>query len=412
MSPRRTKAQIAADEESTRAARLQPIEAPPVRVPVASQLTVTEERRERELEEVLDQIGTDGRVRVWNIIEGKPEYAGEMAMEGFSLETLMDVFGGGEKTLAFYQGRERVDSVRVALDRSVPPRNPRVKSLPPGATPAQAPGQDLSVANLMLTGMSAIMKASAESSTLMMNMMAEMAKSRTPDRDPLDAVSKAVELIKATTPPPAPAPGLDVSKAFELFEKGMNVASKLGGGGDEDGTTSIIKEGIGAVGRMAEAIIATRQQQPPPPATDPHQLELAPVPNPAPVSGNGVTSSVPSVARPMQPTRAWHRAVLPHYDDLKMAARFLSGDSAAIELLRRIPEPTPGEPDVLDDLMDDLEDEAAPGFVARVSVAFPELVLSPEWVALFHETLKANMEEEGEEEDPKPPGVAGHIAPG
>jgi hypothetical protein len=274
------------------------------------------------------------------------------------------------------------------------------------------------------------MKASADTSTMMVGVMAEIAKARPAERDPLEMVKVLAELMKQNAPPPAPvAPASSARELFEVFEKGMSVASKLGGGGDDgDGTTAIIKEGIGAVGRMAEAIIVSRGQngvngaapvaEIAAPAPDAAQLELpgtAPAPSTAAMRppGSAVTPSPPPMAKPIQPTRPWHRAVIAHYDDLKMASRFMSGDTAAVELLRRMPEPVGDEPDVLDDLMDDLEDATPPGFIARTRTAFPELALSPEWVAQFHETLKANMvEEDGDDAHEKPPEVAGRIVPG
>ena len=409
MSPRRRK--IVTDDdviEATRAARLPDFTNGATPPPPPLTPSLVEERDDMELDAVLEQLGTEGRVKVWNISEGRSAFAGEMSMDGFTLDALMDTFGGGDKTLGFYQANRRVRSVRVALDPLVPPRNPRVKPPPPGAAVAPvAPGMD--AASMMLAGMSAIMKASADNSTMMMAAMGEMLKNRheAPPSNPLDAVKAVAEILKINAPPPSPPP-LDLDKAFSLFEKGMSVANKLNGGGEEgDGTTSIIKEGIGAVGRMAEALIANRPLAGAPvavvePGTE--QLELSPGPS-APSTaavrppGSAVTPSPSDMSKPLQPSRPWHRAVIAHYDDLKMAARFMSGDTAAVELLRRIPEPAPGEDDVLDDLLDDLEDETDPGFSMRTLVAFPELQLSPSWVQQFHETLKANMVEEVEEED-------------
>lgn len=410
MSPRRRRITVEDDVEATRAARLPILDAPPVAPAPPLVPTLVEERDDAELDAVLEQLGTDGRVKVWNLIEGKGQYAGEMSMDGFTLDLLMDTYGGGDKTLAFYQSNRRVRSVRVSLDANVPIRNPRIKPLPPGA-PVPAPAtQPFDAAAAMLAGMAAIMKASADNSTMMVGMMAEIAKARAPEANPMEIVKAVVEMMKSSVPPPpvAPAPGLGVKEAFELFEKGMSVANKLGGGGDDDGTTGLIREGIGAVGKIAEAIITNRGVaspvavvEPTESAPDAAQLELpgtvAPSTAAVRAPGSAVTPP-PPMAKPIQPSRAWHRAVIAHYDDLKMAARFMSGDTAAVELLRRMPEPAPGEDDVLDDLLDDLEDETPPGFIARTAVAFPELALSPEWVAQFHETLKDNMVEDGEED--------------
>lgn len=212
----------------------------------------TEERRERELEELLDALGTDGRIRVWHVTEGKAAYAGDMSLDGFSLETLLDTFGGGEKSLAFYQGKTRVETQRVFLDPSISPRNPKAKGAPVGAVSSPVSDMSALMSTMMQQGLSSmqmmqtIMAASSAQNAQMIQAMVSMMTAR-PERNALDDFTKMAAVLR---------PGgneTDSDKLFSILERGMNIGSKLNGGGnDEDGTLGVIKEGLGVVAKIVE----------------------------------------------------------------------------------------------------------------------------------------------------------------
>lgn len=211
--------------------------------------TATEERRERDLEELLEAVGTDGRLRVWHVIEGKAVYAGEMTLDGFSLDTLLDTFGGGDKSLVFYQGKTRRDTIRVSLDPSIPPRNPRAaKGGAPGAAPGTNNVTDIaSVLASMATMNMQSMQASQQMMTGMVTAVTTLLAAK-PERDPMDTALKMAEVLNK---------GRDggtnsATELFSIFEKGMNVAAKLNPGNEDDGTLGLAREGLGIVAKIIE----------------------------------------------------------------------------------------------------------------------------------------------------------------
>lgn len=216
-------------------------------------LTATEERRERELEDLLQELGSDGRIRVWHVVDGKPSYAGEMSLDGFSLDAVLEIYGGGDKSLVFYQGREKRDTLRVSLDPSIPPKNPRSKSsVAPSIAPSSGVADMTALFAAMAQGNMAMMQMmqtmTAQNSAAMNTMLGAVATALTAkkdERDPMDMALKMAELLKpngAATP---------ASELFNVFEKGMNVAKNLGGN-DEDGTIALAREGLGVVAKIVE----------------------------------------------------------------------------------------------------------------------------------------------------------------
>lgn len=221
--------------------------------PIEMPVSPTTERRERELEDLLSELGSDGRIKIWHVIDGKSSYAGEMSLDGFTLDALLEAYGGGDKTLVFYQGREKKETVRYSLDPSIPPRNPRTpKPTAPSASGAPSLG-DMStlIAAMAQSSMSSMqmmqtmMAQGQQMTTTMLNAVATVLASKKDDRDPMDVALKMAELLKssgANTP---------ASELFTIFEKGMNVAKAMGGN-DEDGTLTVVKEGLSLVGKIVE----------------------------------------------------------------------------------------------------------------------------------------------------------------
>ena len=124
-------------------------------------MSATEERRERELEDILNEVGSDARVKVFQIIDGKASYAGDLSAEGFTLDVLLDNYGGGEKSLTIMQGKTKVETVRVSLDPSIPAKNPRAAKV------ATAPGGMPDMSSVLAT-MAASQMQSAQAMVSMM----------------------------------------------------------------------------------------------------------------------------------------------------------------------------------------------------------------------------------------------------
>lgn len=224
-----------------------------VSTPMTPPPSLTDERRERELEDLLQELGSDGRIKVWHVIDGKSAYAGEMSLDGFSLDALTDAYGGGDKTLVFYQGRTKIDTLRVALDPSIPVRNPKTPR--PNAAPASGGSSlgDMSslIAAMAQSSMSSMqmmqtmmMQSSQMTTTMLQAVATALTATKGNDKDPMEHALKIAELMKVNTATPA-------SELFSVFEKGMNVAAKINGG-DEDGTLSLAREGLQVVAKVLE----------------------------------------------------------------------------------------------------------------------------------------------------------------
>jgi hypothetical protein len=78
--------------------------------------SAVEERRDVELDDILNELGGDSRIRVYHVVDGRSAFAGELGAENFTLDTVLEHFGGGEKTLKIYQGRNHVTTARILLD--------------------------------------------------------------------------------------------------------------------------------------------------------------------------------------------------------------------------------------------------------------------------------------------------------
>lgn len=380
-----------------------------VSVPLGVQvMTPTEERRERELEEVLEGLGTDGRVRVWHIIDGRSTYAGELTLDGFSLDVLMDTYGGGDKALAFYQGRQKVESLRVSLDPSIPARNPKQKTQP-GQAGGSTPVADMSnlfatMAQSQMASMQmfqGMMALSQQTNAQMMQAVTAMLTAK-PERDPLDVATKIAELTnrKETTP---------ASELFSIFEKGMNVAAKLNGG-DDDGTLSIAREGLNVLGkivenngRQAQATTTTTPQRYISGGQGNGSANVGPVERGSNVGGIADDPSARGVAT-LETTsgvamneRPWVAAARPSLPLLTMVIGNVQPSTAAQAIADRLSE------DQFSDLLDDIESgtplEFAQRFQQYFGLAFPNESVT-EWMVQTVGELQALVEPDDAPETP------------
>lgn len=355
----------------------------------------TDERRQRELEDVLEEIGQDGRIKIWHVIDGKATYGGEMTMDGFTLDALFDNYGGGDKTLVFYQGRKRVDTLRVSLDASVPPTNPREKKLAEMQVKNGGGGMgglgDMSafMTMIMTNAMSSMdmfqkmMLLQAESNRSMMTGFTAMMTAR-PEKDPTEMALRIAEVMKPTSP---------AADSLSVFRDALKMGMDIGGAGgdDGDGTTELIGKGLEVVG---QAISAARQVPalPAPVASSGEVRQIPPTPNGTSTVVEPPAPTLPVDMTPLPTDRLWVRTARPLIPMLASAVQFLSGDSAAIELLRRSTD------DVVDDLINDLDDTTPPGFIGRVQLLFPAFRPTPEWAQDFIDALREGVEEEPDEE--------------
>ena len=373
--PRKRTTITAADEPLARLPLTAPT-APPAVPPSA-----LAERREQDLEDLLSELGTDGRIKIWHVIDGKSSYAGEMSLDGFTLDALTDAFGGGDKTLVFYQGREKKETLRVSLDPSIPPRNPKA----PRPNVAQTPNAGVGLGDMTaliaamaqssmssMQMMQTMMAQSQQMTTTMLNAVATVLASRKDERDPMDVAVRMAELIKGN------GGNTPASELFTIFEKGMNVAKNLGGS-DEDGTLSLAKEGLSLVGKIVEkqtaqtaAPVARRLPPNVPPGS-------RPMPNGRPVGEGDAVSAAPSASAPPSanatsgagivdvadgPERPWVAAARPAAALLLLAIGNVQPDTAANMIADRLTEEQFG------DLLDDIEAGTPGEFVSRFARYF------------------------------------------
>lgn len=353
--------------------------------------TASEIRAERELDDILQEIGGgDVKVKVSRFGDsGAPQSCGEMAGDSFSMEALTDTFGGGRYLLRFMRGRQEVAKTRVEVDPLIPPRNPRA---PKGAV--AVPGSNGMDVMPMVTGMIGMMMQSMsaqQTATLtMISGMAEMMKARPQEKDPMDTALRMAEVMRAN-------PGQNPVDLFAIFEKGMNVAAKMNGSdGDEvlplvgEGVKGIVAlmEGIGAEKKASAARMAGEQAPPAVTSGPPVAVVSAPVPTPTP-------PAAPVNARP------WVLAVLPFRDQFGGMMAFFSPATAATAILDKLSD------DQLDDLLNDIEDVSEPGFVRRAfAVLRPGVALTDDAVRWLAECAGAIVEQTESETEPETPAAA------
>lgn len=243
-----------------------PVFVTPAPAPPPPPTGAVEERRERELDELIEAIGTDGRLTVWHIVDGKAVFAGNMSLDGFSLQSLLETFGGGDKSLVFYQGRQKVDTFRVSLDPSVPPTSPTKSKTMAAAPVSAAPGTTsagdvatliTAMANAQLASMQSMASMQAASNQNMQTLLAGLTAtlSAQPRTDPVQLVTTILSAVKDHGAAPAATP---TKELLDMFERGLNISERLNGG-DGDDVTSIVGKGVETLGVLIEGIVAEKK---------------------------------------------------------------------------------------------------------------------------------------------------------
>lgn len=355
--------------------------------------TPTDERRDSEFEDILNELGSDSRIKVWQIVDGKSSYAGEMAGSEFSLDLLLETYGGGDKTLVIYQGKTRRDTVRVSLDQSIPPRNPRAARLA-ATQPPVAPTAGLGDLSTLLTTMTSMqmqsMNASQQAMTTILGAVATMMTAK-PDRDPTEMALKIAEVLR-----PRDGGGNDnIERFMGMFEKGMNVGKAMTGG-DNDSVMPVVGEGVRALGNLIEGIVAEKKA---------NAAALSRGALPATTTATNPPAETPpgDAAQPHEDfvsVRLWVDAARPHMGLLLAASKWMSPAAAADTINRALAE------DHFFDLVDDIEDETAPGFGPRLLAYFPDASqVDPEWIGQLVAVILS--EYVGDDEDDAKPSVDG-----
>lgn len=386
MTRRRRTASTATDEIEL--AHLPP---PPEPAPVTMP-SLTDERRTQELEEIIDEIGNESRVRIWQITDGKPSFAGEMGGEGFTLDALLDAYGGGDKALAIYQGRVCVSRVRVSLDPTIPPKNPRQPKAVAGAAPAPGATPVADVAALMSAMATSQINAAAQMNTMMTGIIGALTTVMTATRPAKDPTEVALEIAKVMR-----GNGDQPTGFMEAMKWGLDIGERIGGGkdGDDDGVMTAVNKGLDTLGDVVKAIVEERKQRALP-AAQPVQVVEVPVPVAAPTdaptptneaappvaTGDGVTGTI----------RPWVAAARPYIGQLFAASKFMRPDAAAATISNNLND------EQFDDLLDDIHDESNGGFGARLQMYFPNEVkhADPNWVGEVLQLLLSDVDEDEE----------------
>jgi hypothetical protein len=356
-------------------------------------------RAERELDELLQEIGGgDVTVRVSRRSpSGTMQVCGTMPSDSFSIESLTDAFGGGSYQLRFMRGRAEVGRTTVEIDPLVPAKNPRVQASAAPVAPGSAP-EMMTMMTGMVGMMMQTMQASQAATLTMISGMAEMMKANRPADNPIDTAVRIAEVMKGGGGGPS-----DVTQLFSIFEKGLNLGAKVNGDGGDD-VMPLVGEGVKGVVALLEGIGAEKKARA---AATAIAAPVAPPPAAAVPSSVPVAVVAPPVASepPMTNARPWIAAVVPFRPQIAGAMGLFSPATVAPMIMEKLTD------DQLDDLLSDIEDTTAPGFVHRAfAVLCPgQTMTEPQahWLAEVAGAIVEATEPEGEEipaADAAPPG--------
>lgn len=372
------------------------------------EVSATDERRARELEDILDALGTDGQVVVYHVINGKTTYAGNMTMDGFTLASLMDNYGGGDKTLVFMQGNRKVDTIRIPLDPAIPPTSPRAKEMARqtamgNVAPAPAPPPPFDVAG-MISAQAAqfgvMMQASQQqTATMMATFTGLLTAMMTNKTDPTESFVKMLAILKEHGG--TGGNGVGPEQVMALIEKGMSIGSRLNG--EQDDVMGMVGKGLDTLGTIVSAMVQKRAT-PEPVAVVPAPLPnapqaIAPALHEAPTivaEGATITSheEINMGKHPAAPViRPWVDALRPFVPMLAGVVGKMDANDAADVMVERLSEAE------LDDMIRDIK---APDFAARLGTYFPAEIQQianmpggPEWLG---KVLESVLEYEGGDE--------------
>lgn len=210
-------------------------------------------REEREIDDMLAELGSESRVVVKRVdpATGELQHLGEVPGEGFTLDGLLDTFGGGKYVLRGMVGRQQMKRVTVTLDPSVPAKNPRARGGAPGAgAGASQTSENMGLFQTMLSMQMQSAQMVQQMMTTVVGAMATMMTARPAEKDPMEYAVRIAELMR---------PAAQVNDPMALFERGMKFAEKaIAGGGDDDGTLALVGKGVDAVSSILKAQAAEK----------------------------------------------------------------------------------------------------------------------------------------------------------
>lgn len=280
------------------------------KIPGSDEAVERAERTERDIDDVLSQVGSSAEVRILRVNSdtGNPALAGKVKAEDFSLDLLMEHYGGGSYILKVYDGKELVGKVSYEVDSSIPAKNPRMRQ---AAAPAQQNPNDVLTA--MIAGQAESNRRTMEMMTAMMagvttmmtSMMTAAKTTQQPSVDPLAMLEKAATIMRPATPTKS-AIG-ELKELMELREMLVPEAAT------DDGTMGVVSKAIDTIGKIADRQPVPQQRRVPPRAT-------------------ATPASLPpqaEVAEPMTSNRVWIQESLPHMPMLRLQLGVLSPEKAA-----------------------------------------------------------------------------------
>ena len=349
---------------------------------------------------------------------GERKFVGEVVTDLVTLEWLGRRFGGGKYSLTHRKakptgGYEYAAHETVHIDESIKPDPPATSttgedlgSRAPGVAPVSSGNviqqameagvlsliqqmqnqNQLTVAMIerLTKGEDRRGPSMLEAITPFIPVIVEFVKSR---KDPTDL---AVQLATLMSKRDAGAAGPE--QLVTMLEKGVSLATKLGdrAGGSSDSIMPVVSEGVKVLGDVVGAVLAERAAARGEPA---RPLQLVPSTTETPVP----RSSPPTP--PALPDRPWLQFARPLIPSLVSAARFMPPDAAAATIAAQL------SPAAFDDLVADIQDDTAPGFVGRLAQQFPAVAqLNPQW---FQTMLTLLLEADdgadvGEDDDSSP----------
>ncbi len=323
------------------------------------QTSAVEDRQDMELDEIIEQIGSDSKIVVYHVIDGKgqPTYAGPMPVENFTLENVLEVYGGGDKSLVVFQSGKKVGTWRVSLDPSVPPTSPRAKLAERARSGVAAGGGSSELLDRMMLMQAQNADMMQKTMIGIMGAVTTMLTAQRPQSSDLDTVVKVAEVMRGNQQS-APA-----TELMTMFKEGIALAARLGGDGD-DGTMGVIGKGLEVVGKIVE-----NAQRP--------GLPAAPVPRslPAPRVADSRETNPGSAARmPDEPQplpeqtavsdRPWIASIRPYAPLLFGMVGVFGPATAAQAIADRLDE------NAFEDLINDIESGAPSEFVQRLGASF------------------------------------------
>lgn len=378
-------------EEDVELANLPSMESQAALPPLASASDL-EQRAEQEIDEVLGEVGGAAQVRISRVNPetGGRAHVGTLPAEGFSLDTLLDSFGGGRYYLVVKVGRDERWRGFTEVDPSVPAKNPRAPKVVAGVVAAAGPSASPNVMEQMGAVMATMMQAQASGVTMMQQLMAlqastsaEMLKTlmavlgSKKEADPIETLRAAAEIFHKGHPETPTGAGMD--EMLKLFREGMELGRKVAGGADEPSWMGIVGEGVKGLSAVLSSQNGGRQDLAPsaPPVSGPVRHAL-PVPSPAAPAPAAPPPAAPAEALPVATIdRPWLVAAKSQLAQLRGFALTGVEPSAIVELISKTaPE------SVFEDFLQYYETDPAT-FAQRFKGDLPDIVQLGEWGDVF-----------------------------